>query len=103
MDKKFQVFVSSTYTDLIEERNEVMKALLELDCIPSGMELFPSGDDSQWNYINKVIDNCDYFIIISAGKYGTIAKNGKSYTQLEYEYAVKNNIPTIAFLYKDLA
>lgn len=102
MDKKFQVFVSSTYIDLIEERNEVMKALLELDCIPSGMELFPSGDDSQWNYIQKVIDNCDYFIVISAGKYGSIGKEGKSYTQLEYEYALAKNIPTIAFLHQDL-
>jgi len=102
MDKKFQVFVSSTYLDLIEERNEVMKALLELDCIPSGMELFPSGDDSQWTYIQKVIDNCDYFIIISAGKYGSIGKEGKSYTQLEYEYALTKNIPTIAFLHQDL-
>lgn len=102
MDKKFQVFVSSTYLDLVEERNEVMKALLELDCIPSGMELFPSGDESQWNYIQKVIDNCDYFIIISAGKYGSIGKEGKSYTQLEYEYALTKNIPTIAFLHQDL-
>ncbi len=102
MDKKFQVFVSSTYSDLIEERNEVMKALLELDCIPAGMELFPSGDDSVWSYIQKVIDNCDYFIIISAGKYGSIAKNEKSYTQIEYEYALFKNIPTISFLFHDL-
>lgn len=40
MDKRFQVFVSSTYEDLQEERREVMQALLELDCIPAGMELF---------------------------------------------------------------
>lgn len=33
---------------LREERTEVIQALLELDCIPSGMELFPAGDDEQW-------------------------------------------------------
>lgn len=30
--------------DLQEERQEVMNALLELDCIPSGMELFPAAN-----------------------------------------------------------
>ncbi len=48
MEKKYQVFVSSTYKDLSEERQEVMQALLELDCIPVGMELFPAADDDQW-------------------------------------------------------
>ena len=103
MNKKYQVFVSSTFQDLIEERAEVIMALLELDCIPNGMELFPSGDDSQWTYIQKVIDNCDYYVLVSAGRYGTIGKDGKSYTQMEYEYALSKNIPVIAFLHKDLA
>jgi hypothetical protein len=49
--KRYQVFVSSTYEDLKEERNEVLQALLELDCIPCGMEYFPATDDTQWNYI----------------------------------------------------
>ena len=63
--KKYQVFVSSTYEDLKEERKEVMQALLELDCIPSGMELFPAADDDQWTLIKRVINECDYYIVIS--------------------------------------
>jgi hypothetical protein len=55
MEKRFQVFVSSTYEDLQAERQEVMQALLELDCMPSGMELFPAANDSQWNFIQRVI------------------------------------------------
>ncbi len=43
LDKRYQVFVSSTFSDLEEERQEVMQALLELDCMPAGMELFPMG------------------------------------------------------------
>ena len=35
MNKRYQVFVSSTFEDLQEERKEVMQALLELDCIPA--------------------------------------------------------------------
>lgn len=66
MDKKYQVFVSSTYEDLQEERQEVMHVLLELDCIPSGMELFPAANDSQWELIKGVIDDCDYYVVMMA-------------------------------------
>lgn len=45
MDKRYQVFVSSTFEDLQEERREVMQALLSLNCIPTGMELFPAADE----------------------------------------------------------
>jgi hypothetical protein len=102
MEKKYQVFISSTYNDLLEERSEVMQALLELDCIPVGMELFPAADDDQWTLIKRLIDDCDYYVLIVAGRYGTIHPNqGTSYTQMEYEYAVKQNIPVIAFLHKN--
>ncbi|HUL12180.1 MAG TPA: DUF4062 domain-containing protein, partial [Methylococcaceae bacterium] len=62
VEKRFQVFVSSTFKDLEAERQEVMHALLELDCMPAGMELFPAANESQWNLIKKVIDDCDYYI-----------------------------------------
>jgi hypothetical protein len=39
----YKVFVSSTYQDLREERAEVQKALLKLNCLPVGMELFSGG------------------------------------------------------------
>ena len=68
MDRRHQVFVSSTYQDLLEERQEVMQALLELDCIPSGMELFPAANEDQWSLIKKVVDDCDYYMVIVAGR-----------------------------------
>lgn len=101
MEKRYQVFVSSTYEDLREERQEVMQALLELDCIPSGMELFPAADDDQWTLIKKVIDDCDYYLVIIAGRYGSSGPDGKSYTQMEYEYAASKGKPIIAFLHAD--
>ena len=102
MEKRYQVFVSSTYKDLINERVEVIQALLELDCIPVGMEYFPAADESQWDFIKKLIDESDYYIVIIAGKYGSEDENGVSYTQKEYEYAVKKNIPIISFIHKDI-
>ena len=99
MNKRYQVFVSSTYSDLRAERQVVIQALLALDCIPSGMELFPAADDDQWTLIKRIIDDCDYYLVIIAGRYGSLGVDGKSYTQMEYEYAVSIKKPVIAFLH----
>jgi hypothetical protein len=104
VNKKYQVFVSSTYLDLIEERQSVIKALLNTGCIPSGMELFPATDTSQWEYIKKVIDECDYYILVIAGRYGSIEKeSGISYTEKEYRYARDAGKPTICFYLDDIS
>ena len=101
MEKKYQVFVSSTYIDLLEERKEVTQALLELDCIPIGMELFPAADEDQWSFIKSVIDDCDYYLLILAGRYGSCSENGLSYTEMEYRYAIESGKPVIAFLHQE--
>jgi hypothetical protein len=101
MEKRYQVFVSSTCEDLKQERQEVIQALLELDCIPSGMELFPAADDDQWTLIKQVIDDCDYYVVIIGGRYGSVGPDGISFTQKEYEYALSKKKPIIAFLHKE--
>src|SRR5438477_5129516 len=100
-EKRYQAFVSSTFQDLQEERQEVIQALLELDCIPSGMELFPAANEDQWTLIKRVIDDCDYYIVIIGGRYGSVGPDGKSFTEMEYEYAISKNKPVIAFLHRD--
>lgn len=102
MEKKHQVFVSSTYKDLIEERKEVIHALLELDCIPAGMELFPATDEDAWSLITEVIDGCDYYLLIIAGKYGSLNSEGVGYTEMEFDYAVATDKPIICFLHEDI-
>jgi hypothetical protein len=101
VEKRYQVFVSSTFRDLEMERQEVMHALLELDCMPSGMELFPAANETQWNLIKKVIDDCDYYVLILGGRYGSIGPEGISYTEMEYQYALSTGKPTIAFLHRN--
>ncbi len=101
MEKRYQVFVSSTYEDLRPERQEVMQALLELDCMPAGMELFPASNESQWNFIKRVIDDCDYYIVILAGRYGSRGPTGMGYIEMEYRYAEEIGKPIIAFPHRD--
>jgi Domain of unknown function (DUF4062) len=102
MDKRYQVFVSSTYEDLREERQKVTQMLLECDCFPAGMELFPASDDDQWTTITRYIDDCDYYLLITAGCYGSTDEDGISYTEREYDYAVSQEKPVVAFVHEDL-
>ena len=85
MDRRFQVFVSSTYTDLVDERREVIQALLEMECLPAGMELFPASNDEAWTLIQQVIDDSDYSEVIVGGRYGSLTAEGLSYTEMEYD------------------
>ena len=62
--KRFQVFVSSTYSDLIEERQAAVEAILVAGHIPAGMELFTSGDESQMEVIKQWIDESDVYLLI---------------------------------------
>lgn len=102
LKRRYQVFVSSTYEDLKDERRHVMQALLETKCIPTGMEMFPASSTEQWNLIQRVIDECDYYIVILAGRYGSIGKTGVSYTEQEFDYAVRMGKPVIGFYHRDL-
>jgi hypothetical protein len=68
------------------------------------MELITSGDESQMEVINQWIDESDVYLLILAGRYGSIEpKSGKSYTQLEYEYALSKEKPLFSLVIKDSA
>ena len=98
---RYQVFVSSTYTDLISERQAVMSALLQLGALPAGMELFPAADDEAWVLIKRVIDESDYYLLVVGGRYGSVDSEGLSYTEREYDYATSQRRPVMAFLHQD--
>ena len=102
MKKRYQIFISSTFADLKDERNLVMQAVLERKCFPAGMELFPAIDREQFEYIKKVIDDSDYYLLIIGARYGSLDENGVSFTEKEYDYAVKKGIPVIAFLHSEI-
>jgi hypothetical protein len=93
-ERRLQVFVSSTYTDLREERQAAVEAILSAGHIPAGMELFAAGDESQLEVIKHWIDDSDVFFLILGGRYGSIEPNsGRSYVELEYEHARSTGKP----------
>lgn len=101
MSSKYQVFVSSTYQDLKNERDLVIKAVLEMGHIPVGMEMFSAADEEQWSIIKKQIDQSDYYVVIAAHRYGSCDASGVSYTEKEYNYATSCEIPTLGFIIDD--
>jgi len=97
--KKLQIFISSTYSDLREERQAAVEAVLVTGHIPAGMELFAAGDESQMNVIKRWIDESDIFMLILGGRYGSLdPETRKSYIQLEYEYALEKGKPLFALV-----
>lgn len=99
MKRKYQIFISSTYKDLIRERQAAVEAILQAGHIPAGMELFAAGDETQLNVIKRWINESDIYVLILGPRYGSIDKqNNKSYTELEYDYALKQKIPMFSIV-----
>ena len=99
MEKRYQVFISSTYEDLKEERKAVIEGIMDLDCFPAGMEQFSAASTSQFEYIKKRIDESDYYVLIIGGRYGSIDENEDiSYTEKEFNYALEESIPVLVFI-----
>lgn len=97
-ERKYQIFVSSTYTDLVGAREKVFETILKLYHFPVGMEMFSADDDEQWEIIKDTIDSSDYYVVIIGHRYGSVTAEGLSFTEKEYDYAKTQNIPILAFI-----
>lgn len=102
--KKLQIFISSTFVDLKDERQAAVEAILKAGHIPAGMELFTASNKSQWDIIKRWIDESDIYMLILGGRYGSIeSESQKSYTHLEYEYAQSIDKPLFAVVIEEPA
>jgi site-specific recombinase XerD len=95
---KYQIFISSTYSDLIDARKKVTEKILSMYHFPIGMEMFSAGNDDQWTVIKRTIDISDYYVLIIGHRYGSTTEEGISYTEKEYDYAREKGIPVLAFI-----
>ena len=99
--RKFSIFISSTYEDLKKERQALVGVALESNFIPVGMEQFHAAPTSQWNVITRMIDECDFYLLVIGGRYGSIdSETGISYTEKEYNYAKSKGIPVLVLIKK---
>lgn len=101
MDTKYQIFVSSTFEDLRDQRDSVIRSILEMGHFPVGMEMFSAADEEQWKVIQKQIDESDYYMVVVAHRYGTVDAHGLSYTEKEYDYACARGVPVLGFVLRD--
>jgi hypothetical protein len=99
---KYQVFISSTSEDLRDERAAVTWEILKARYIPAGMESFTAMDDRGWETIKRTIDLSDYYVVVVAGRYGSIdPTTGISWTHREYWYARDKGMRVLAFIRND--
>jgi len=89
--------------DLKNERESIIKSILEMYHIPIGMEMFSAEDEDQWEIIRRTIEISDYYILILGLRYGSKTSDNISFTQKEYEYALEKKIPILAFILDDRA
>ncbi|GHU58238.1 hypothetical protein FACS189444_1580 [Spirochaetia bacterium] len=95
MTKKYHIFISSTLDDLKNERQELIRIIWELGHIPVTMELFDINDSEHQKIIKQNIENGDYFLSLTAHKYGPA---GASRVLAEYNYARKKAVPVAALI-----
>ena len=98
---RYQIFISSTFIDLKEERQKIIETILRLEHFPIGMELFHADDQNQWRQIKQAIDDSDFYILIIAHRYGSLTSRNISYTEKEYNYAKLKKKPIYAFIISD--
>lgn len=93
------IFVSSTYEDLVPYRDEVERCIIRMNQTIRGMEFFGSNPESPLEVCLKTVRESKIYVGIIGMRYGSILdESGKSFTELEYEEAVKNSIPSLIYI-----
>lgn len=101
-----RVFVSSTMRDLANERSEVVDRLARSNYEPVNAELIDPTGAGSWDRIQRELSTCDVFVLILGETYGWIPSDGpfagqnKSVTELEFDEAVRLDLPVLAFFKK---
>jgi len=99
------IMVSSTFTDIEQHRQKVIKAIQDFGCMPKVMEHSGAvaGVDVIESSLNMVRDSAAYVGVISL-KYGQTPfdpdrnRNRASITELEFDEAMRLNRPILLFI-----
>lgn len=98
-DRRFQVFISSTFRDLQDERKKAISVVVDQHHIPIALENFAASHVTDFEVIEKSISDSQIYIVILGHLYGEVAPGKKkSYTEIEYDMAVDNGLLIIPFI-----
>lgn len=104
MEKKLQVYISSTYPDLADEHQLVTQTILDTNHIPTEYKIRKESGriTSQTALMSAKIEESDIFIMIIGGTLGELEPIGnKGYIEFEYFLARKLNKPIFVFQLSD--
>jgi len=92
------IFISSTYEDLKEERKEAIKYIDRIGHSVAMEKFFASSHQSK-DVCLKKLQECDAIILILGFKYGSLDNaEGISFTEIEYNTAKTLGLPVFVFL-----
>jgi hypothetical protein len=101
MDKiinTYQFYISSTISDLFEERKEVIQKIISLNHIPTTIDLGDIECSSTRSILRTTIENSNYIIVLIGHKYHEHFFGRISKTEFEVDYALEKGIPLLAYL-----
>jgi len=95
-------FISSTFIDLYEDRNEVANTLRERELNVNALDIRPASTQSSRNEILNGIRESDFVILIIGDRFGSIVpkitdSSSLSVTWWEYKKAITFGKPVIAY------
>ena len=99
-----KAFISSTFEDLKDHRSHVITALRRAGIHVDPMEEWTAAADEPKVFSTRRMHQCDLCVLLVARRRGYVPPNEQlSITQMEYQYAVTNNIDILVFLLRDEA
>lgn len=101
-DRRYQVFISSTFSDLRDERKAAIEAIFDRGHIPIALERFSPANESDLQVIQSAMASSQVYVLILGHRYGDIVPGRTiSFTELEYDLAQERGLFTLVFLMSD--
>ena len=94
-DKRHQVFLITSGTEMLPERMTLSQTLIGMGFFSWGLE---KRTPLSTAFARRQIDESDYVILVLGSQYGELSVSGVSYLHLEYLYAKSKQKPVIVIL-----
>jgi hypothetical protein len=102
----YKVFISSTFSDLADHRQQASLGILRAGHMPVALENFTPESEAKRTVIENALKLCQFYVIMLGCRYGTIPEDqetlpekyrNKSYTEIELEMALEAKLPILPF------